>query len=120
MYFWGHTDDLDRRIGEHMIGGLCEFTSKRRPISLVWSENFGTRAEALEAEFRIKSWSRAKKEGLIRGDWTQVSFYAQPPSERAARAVRSDPSTSLGTNGFRDCTIQEPFMSSAVERPGEQ
>jgi len=42
-------------------------------------------------ERRIKPWSRAKKEALIKGDWAGVSYFSRPPRER--------PSTSLGTNG---------------------
>jgi putative endonuclease len=90
-YYTGHTDDLGRRIGEHQIGGYCDFTTRRRPVELVWSQDFGTRDEALSAELTIKKWSRAKKEALIRGDWSEVAFFARPPSERV--------STSLDTNG---------------------
>jgi putative endonuclease len=119
-YYTGHTDDLDRRIGQHMIGGYCDFTSRRLPVVLVWSENFGTRIEALEAELRIKSWSRGKKEGLIRGDWSQVSFFAIPPAERQSRLERASPSTALGTNGLGAMGQQKPFVSSEVETPAAQ
>jgi predicted GIY-YIG superfamily endonuclease len=90
-YYTGHTEDLDRRIAEHHTGGFCDFTTRRRPVSLVWSEQFGTREEALSAEFTIKKWSRAKKEALARGDWAALSLFARPPAERV--------STSLDTNG---------------------
>jgi predicted GIY-YIG superfamily endonuclease len=96
-YYTGHTDELERRIGEHQTGGFCDFTARRRPVQLVWSQEFLTRIEALEAERQIKPWSRAKKEALIRGDWTALSYFARPPKER--------PSTSLGTNGFENATI---------------
>jgi len=49
----------------------------RLPVKLVWSQDFGTRADALEAERRIKGWSRAKKRALIRGDWNLISSLAQ-------------------------------------------
>ncbi|MFS0736250.1 GIY-YIG nuclease family protein [Sphingomonas sp. 1P06PA] len=90
-YYTGHTDDVDRRFGQHQAGGYCDFTSRRRPVEPVWREVFQTREQALAAEARVKGWSRAKKEALIRGDWAAVSFFARPPHER--------PSTSLGTNG---------------------
>jgi len=112
-YYTGHTDDLDRRIAEHQAGGHCDFTSRRRPLALVWCETFPSRLEALETKLRVKSWSRKKKEGLIAGNWQQVSLYARPPHER--------PSTSLGTNGgggapqeSSDQTLA-PFVSSEVE-----
>ncbi len=91
MFYTGQTDDLDRRIAEHGTGRFCDFTTRRRPVVLVWSETFESRLDALEAERRIKPWSRAKKEALIAGDWARLSYFARPPAER--------PSTSLGTNG---------------------
>ncbi|QUT07771.1 GIY-YIG nuclease family protein [Sphingobium phenoxybenzoativorans] len=90
-YYTGHSDDLDRRIGEHQTGGFCDFTSKRLPVTPMWTEMFGSRIEALETKRRVKPWSRAKKEALIQGDWKAVSHYAKPPRER--------PSTLLGTTG---------------------
>ncbi|MGL4314444.1 MAG: GIY-YIG nuclease family protein [Sphingomonas sp.] len=90
-FYTGHTDDLDRRMAQHATGGYCDYTAKRQPVTLVWSQDFPTRLEALEAERRIKPWSRAKKEALIAGDWVALSHWAKPPSAR--------PSTSLGTNG---------------------
>jgi predicted GIY-YIG superfamily endonuclease len=89
-YYTGHTDALERRIAEHCAGNGADWTRRRQPVALVWSEEFTSRIEALEAEHRIKSWSRAKKEALIRGDWAAVAHFAKPPHER--------PSTSLGTN----------------------
>ena len=90
-FYTGHTDDVDRRISEHVHGGFCDFTTRRRPLTLVWNENFPTRIEALEMEKRIKSWSQAKKEALISGNWQQLSHFARPPAKRL--------STMLGTNG---------------------
>jgi predicted GIY-YIG superfamily endonuclease len=96
-FYTGHTDDLERRVAEHQTGGYCDFTAGRRPVRLVFQESFQTRIEALEAEQRIKPWSRAKKQALIRGDWAAVSHFAHPPCDR--------PSTSLGTNGVRKADI---------------
>ena len=42
-------------------------------MTLVSSESFATRLEALEAERRVKGWRRAKKQALIAGDWQRVS-----------------------------------------------
>jgi putative endonuclease len=92
LYYTGHTDNLEARIAQHQTGGYCDFTSRRRPVELVWSQEFPTRLEAIEAEHRIKPWSRAKKEALIKGDWAALSYFARPPKER--------PSTSLGMNGL--------------------
>jgi len=82
-YYTGHTDNLDRRFAEHQNGGFSDFTSRRRPVTLMWQETFQTRLEALAIEARIKPWSRAKKEALIAGDWAGLSFFARPPKERS-------------------------------------
>ena len=67
-YYTGHTDDLPRRLVEHKEGIKCHYTFSRRPIRLVWNQEFGSREEARLAENRVKRWSRAKKEALIDGD----------------------------------------------------
>ncbi len=90
-YYTGHTDDLDRRLAEHTIGGFCVYTSKRRPVELLWATDFPTRHEALDCELKVKKWSRAKMEALAASDWPRLSHYARPPGERI--------STSLDTNG---------------------
>lgn len=90
-YYTGHTDHLDRRIAEHQVGGHCDFTSRRQPVVLIWTQEFHSRDEALSAELNIKKWSRAKKEALASGDWQRLGYYAKPPKERV--------STSLDTNG---------------------
>jgi tRNA/rRNA methyltransferase len=71
-YYLGHSDDLERRIAEHQSGLVEGYTHERRPVALVWSQEFPTREEALAAERQIKGWSRPKKEALIRGDWEGV------------------------------------------------
>jgi tRNA/rRNA methyltransferase len=71
-YYVGHTDDLEARFGAHQSGVIQGYTQKRRPVELVWSQEFGERDEAFRAERQIKGWSRAKKEALIRGDWEAV------------------------------------------------
>ena len=88
--YTGHTDNLEGRLWQHQQGIGCQWTRRRRPVELVWHQDFATRDEPLAAEFQIKPWSRAKKEALIRGDWAVLSHFARPPHER--------PSTSLGTN----------------------
>jgi predicted GIY-YIG superfamily endonuclease len=49
----------------------------RRPLSLVWTESFETRDEALAAERRIKGSNRAKKQAVIDGDWEQLKLLAR-------------------------------------------
>ena len=76
-YYTGHTEDIEKRIGEHRFGTYRGYTSTRLPIELVYNQEFQTREEAIESERQIKGWSRKKKEAMIRGDWAEVSRLAK-------------------------------------------
>jgi putative endonuclease len=66
-------DDLSKRIAEHQSGAYPGYTWSRRPVRLVWSEHFDRITDAIGAERKIKGWSRAKKEALVKGDWKAIS-----------------------------------------------
>jgi tRNA/rRNA methyltransferase len=76
-YYAGHTDNLAERIAAHHSGILPGYTQTRRPIELVWSQEFAARDEAFATERQIKGWSRAKKEALISGDWEGVQVLSR-------------------------------------------
>ena len=91
-YYTGHTDNLEKRIGEHTAGAIAScYTFKRRPLELVFSQDFTTREEALASEQRIKGWSRKKKEAMMRGDWTEVSRLARSAHPESFAPVRTEP-----------------------------
>lgn len=60
-YYVDHTDNLEQRIAQHQSGEIPGYTQTRRPVALVWSQDFGTRDEALSAEQQIKGWSRKRR-----------------------------------------------------------
>ena len=68
-YYVGHTNDLEHRLSAHEMGPIEGYTLSRRPVELVFSDQFSTRQEAFHRERQIKGWSRARKEALIKGDW---------------------------------------------------
>ena len=76
-YYVGHTDELEKRVLQHERGECGSYTSTRRPVRLVFTQEFASREEALAAELQIKGWSRKKKEALVRGDWAEMSRLAQ-------------------------------------------
>ena len=93
-------DDLNRRIAEHESGYYPGYTSTRRPVSLVWSEHFQRITDAIAVERQIKGWSRAKKEALIKGNWSALEQLAKrrggrPRSTKkpSSTAENSDPSS---------------------------
>jgi predicted GIY-YIG superfamily endonuclease len=61
------TNDLAARVKKHNLGLGPEFTKRRRPVELIWSEKFSDRFAAREREVELKGWSRKKKLGLIVG-----------------------------------------------------
>lgn len=69
--------DLDARIWEHNAGVHPGYTSKRRPVTSVWAEEFPRFDEAIAFERQLKGWSRAKKEALIRGDYDALPGLAR-------------------------------------------
>ena len=79
-------DDLTRRIAEHQSGTYPGYTSTRRPVLLVWSEHFEQITDAIAVERKIKGWSRAKKEALIRGDWSDIKQLAKRRGGRKTAA----------------------------------
>jgi predicted GIY-YIG superfamily endonuclease len=64
----GVTHCLDARMARHDDGRGCSFTRQRRPVTLVYTEDFATMRDAMRREKQLKRWTRAKKEALIAGD----------------------------------------------------
>ena len=77
-YYTGHTDNLEVRIAKHQLGEVPGYTQTRRPIELVFAEEFSSRTDAFFREQQTKGWSRKKKEALIRGDWAELVRLAHP------------------------------------------
>jgi len=50
----GSTDNLSRRVQEHN-NGLVKSTKNRRPLTLIYSEEFHSKSEALKREKFFKS-----------------------------------------------------------------
>ena len=89
-FYVGHTDDLERRLGEHQTGVISGFTADRLPVELVWAGEFPSRHEAIAFELQIKGWSRAKKMALIRGDWARISALAKSKDGPSTGSGRTD------------------------------
>jgi putative endonuclease len=67
-YYVGTTrDSLEMRIAQHNDGSFGGFTALRRPVELVFYQEFDRITDAISAERQVKGWRRAKKEALISG-----------------------------------------------------
>ena len=68
-YYTGTTTSLRLRLAEHEAGEGSAYTRSRQPIQLAFTQEFPSQNQAFLRERRVKGWSRAKKEALIRGDF---------------------------------------------------
>ena len=95
-YYVGSTSqDVEDRVTAHNMASLPGYTTTRRPVTLVYAFQYYDVREAHAAERRIKGWSRAKKEALIRGDIGELKQLARRPTARggswATAASRRSP-----------------------------
>ena len=81
-YYTGSTAQLEERIKQHMIGGGNTYTVGRRPVELVFAQEFQTFLEARSRERQIKGWSRKKKEALFLGDWDSLVKLSKSKNHR--------------------------------------
>ena len=115
-YYVGHTETLEQRVGQHDRGEIPGYTQRRRPVELVWSQDFPSRLEALEAERQIKGWSRAKKEALIASDWAEVKRLARKSFDTGLRQAQ----TLLRTNREQqDVALPPPVIVLVRPQLGE-
>lgn len=64
--YTGWTNNLKKRLEAHNSGKGAKYTKNRRPVELVYFEEYDTKQEAMKREYAIKQLSRQKKLALIR------------------------------------------------------
>ena len=64
--YTGIAKDVKARVKKHNQSRGARFTSGRKPVHLLYSEEFPDRGKALRREAEIKKWSRQGKEQLIK------------------------------------------------------
>ena len=76
--YTGITSDLERRIIEHNEGKYPDaYTFKRKPVTLVFYQDFIEPNQAIYFEKKLKKWSKAKKQALINGDFDLLQTLAE-------------------------------------------
>ena len=63
--YTGWTNNLEKRIKDHTAGRGAKYTTARRPVVLVYKEEFPTKQEAMKREWEIKRLSRKEKLSMI-------------------------------------------------------
>lgn len=64
-YYTGWTNNLEKRIQDHNSGHGAKYTKSRRPVELVYYEEFETKEEAMRREYAVKKMKRRQKTELI-------------------------------------------------------
>ncbi len=63
--YTGWTNDLKKRLEAHNAGTASKYTRARRPVTLVYYEEFLTREAAMKREYAIKQLSAVQKRKLL-------------------------------------------------------
>jgi putative endonuclease len=78
LLYTGFTNNLDRRILEHQEGkNKNSFTYKRRPVKLIFYQDFNDVNQAIYFEKKIKKWSAKKKLALANGDFDMLQILSE-------------------------------------------
>ena len=56
--YTGWTNDIEKRLEAHNAGKGAKYTRSRRPVELVYLEQFETKEEAMRREYAIKHMTR--------------------------------------------------------------
>lgn len=78
LTYTGITNDLSRRLLEHENGLIKScFTYKRRPVELIFHQEFTDVVQAIYFEKKIKKWSAKKKLALANGQYDLLQILAE-------------------------------------------
>lgn len=65
-YYTGSTNDVEKRVVKHNTHKAgAKYTKSRRPVELIYQEEYETKPEALVRENQIKQLTRKQKEKLL-------------------------------------------------------
>ena len=59
--YTGWTNNLEKRLKDHNEGRGAKYTKARRPVTLVYYEEFESKEEAMKREYAIKQMKRSEK-----------------------------------------------------------
>ena len=64
--YTGITNDLKKRFDNHISRKGAKYLRGRKPLEIVYTENFKNRSMATKREMKIKKLNRKEKEALIK------------------------------------------------------
>ena len=64
-FYTGWTNNLEKRVKMHSQGKGAKYTKGRRPVRLIYHEEFKEKIDAMKREYEIKQLTRKEKELLF-------------------------------------------------------
>ncbi|MDT0690879.1 GIY-YIG nuclease family protein [Salegentibacter sp. F188] len=78
LLYTGITNNISRRLAEHNSDkNENSFTYSRRPVELIFHQEFNDANQAIYFEKKIKKWSAQKKKALANGDYGLLQILAE-------------------------------------------
>ncbi len=118
-FYTGSTNNLTLRLHQHQVGEGANYTKKRLPVKLVYSEEFERIDNAFYREKQVQGWNSKKKEALMRGDTellTELSK-SRAASLNSDMASNASPLSAMASTG--SATADNAATSSRIPSSGE-
>ncbi|MBT8806392.1 GIY-YIG nuclease family protein [Lactobacillus delbrueckii subsp. bulgaricus] len=64
-FYGGYTNDLEKRLGAHNSGKGAKYTKSRRPVEMIYLEEYADKRTAMQREYWFKHHDRAWKEKFL-------------------------------------------------------
>ncbi len=106
MTYTGVTNNMARRLDDHQKGlnPTC-FTYKRRPVKLIFHQEFNDVEQAIYFEKKIKRWSAKKKLALAQGEYDVLQLLALCRNETHSKHKN----TRIGLDSARPDKVHAQF-----------
>jgi predicted GIY-YIG superfamily endonuclease len=134
-FYTGSTNNLTLRLHQHQVGEGANYTKKRLPVKLVYSEEFERIDDAFYREKQVQGWNRKKKEALMKGDTELLkelsksraaslnSDMASNASHLSAMASTTSPLSAMASTGSatadKTATAENAATLSRISITGE-
>ena len=81
-FYVGSTWDIEGRLWQHNQGEGAEYTKRRRPVRVVYVEEYDSIADAFGREKQVQNWGRSKRIALIEGRGEDLPALSRTAKDR--------------------------------------
>jgi len=109
-YYTGSTNNMERRFVQHQQGEGANYTKNRRPVKLLYCEEFERIDDAFYREKQVQGWNRVKKKALIDGRFDDLPRLSRASTFSTSSGLRSSATITTSVPELRS-----PELVDAVE-----